>query len=145
MRTLAEGMAPLDYIKYRYYEKWLAGLTHAHVDMGYITQQELDARTEGYYNNATKPLPKWHSEAIDHQVIDYLRRGDPAGRDVQGKATFKKGDSVTVADVPVSKHTRVPGFLRIKPVLFLSEGSRHGRRNLPASQCTALSDLVFEK
>src|SRR5260370_30750005 len=70
LRTLAEGMAPLDYIKYRYYEKWLSGLTHALVVMGYITPQELDARTEEDFNNATKPLPTWPSEAIDHQGID---------------------------------------------------------------------------
>lgn len=39
LRTLAEGMPPLDYIKYRYYEKWLAGLTHALVEMGILLRR----------------------------------------------------------------------------------------------------------
>ena len=39
-------MHPFDYFKYRYYEKWLGGISGYFVANNYITAAELDARTE---------------------------------------------------------------------------------------------------
>ena len=35
LRTGAEAMNPFDYFKFRYYEKWLGGITQFFVDKGY--------------------------------------------------------------------------------------------------------------
>ena len=42
------GHEPFDYFKYRYYEKWLGGISGYFVANGYITQKELDDRTAVY-------------------------------------------------------------------------------------------------
>ena len=44
LRKGAEAMNPFDYFKYRYYEKWLGGISAYLVASGYITQAELDGR-----------------------------------------------------------------------------------------------------
>ena len=43
LRKGAESMHPFDYFKYRYYEKWLGGISGFFVDKGYITAEELEA------------------------------------------------------------------------------------------------------
>ena len=48
LRKGAEAMNPFDYFKYRYYEKWLGGISGYFVANGYFTQNELDARTQAY-------------------------------------------------------------------------------------------------
>lgn len=57
LRKGAEAMNPFDYFKYRYYEKWLGGISGYFVANGYISQAELDARTEEFLGDPEKPLP----------------------------------------------------------------------------------------
>ena len=44
LRTGAEAMNPFDYFKFRYYEKWLGGITQFFVDKGYVTEEEARRR-----------------------------------------------------------------------------------------------------
>ena len=44
LRTGAEAMNPFDYFKFRYYEKWLGGITQFFIDKGYVTEEELADR-----------------------------------------------------------------------------------------------------
>ena len=76
LRTGAEAMNPFDYFKFRYYEKWLGGITQFFVDKGYVTERELAERMS---DTASTPEGEV-AAAIDHQVIDYLRRGDTPRR-----------------------------------------------------------------
>jgi len=117
LRTGAEGMNPFEYFKFRYYEKWLGGISGFFVQEGYITQEELDARTADYLadgNVNDAPLPVNVSPKIDEQVIKYLIEGDSPKRDSDAKPAYKVGDSVTIKDVPANDHTRLPGHLRGK-------------------------------
>lgn len=110
LRTSAEAMDPVDYFKFRYYEKWLGGVTQFLVDKGYLTADELAARMG--------TLPSGHrtetcaaAEAIDAQVLAYLRMGDSPRRGI-AHPKFAVGDAVRIADMPAGAHTRLPGFLR---------------------------------
>ncbi len=117
LRQGAEAMNPFDYFKYRYYEKWLGGISGFFIDEGYITEAELDAKTELYLkdgNLANAPLPDQPEPAIDAQVIKYLREGDSPQRDVEVTPKFAVGDKIRVKDPPSGKHTRLPGNLRGK-------------------------------
>jgi nitrile hydratase len=110
-------MNPLDYFRFRYYEKWLGGITGFFVDKGYITEEELDTRTAQYLEDGNlndAPLPKRDNQAIDDQVMRYLREGDSPQRPRQAAAKFAAGDTVTVKDIPPVAHTRLPGHLRGK-------------------------------
>jgi nitrile hydratase beta subunit len=108
LRKGAEAMNPFAYFQYRYYEKWLGGITGYLVEQGYLTRDELDAAIARYRD---AELPKRNEPKIDDQVLRYLREGDTPRR---GPATpaFTVGDAVLVADPPASDHTRLPGYLR---------------------------------
>jgi nitrile hydratase beta subunit len=111
LRQGAEAMSPFDYVRLRYYEKWLGGITGYFLENGYVTREELDAATSRYRADPEAPLPEHAEPAIDAQVERYLREGDSPRR---GPAAprFAVGDTVRVGDPPAAAHTRLPGYLR---------------------------------
>ncbi|MET0704407.1 MAG: nitrile hydratase subunit beta [Mycobacterium sp.] len=111
LRKGAEAMNPFDYFKFRYYEKWLGGISGYCIDQGYLTEGELAAAIDQCRSAADAHLPENTGTAIDEQVIRYLRQGDSPRR---GPATprFAVGDMVVIANPPSGDHTRLPGFLR---------------------------------
>ncbi|MBP2295482.1 nitrile hydratase subunit beta [Azospirillum rugosum] len=117
LRKGAEAMNPFDYFKYRYYEKWLGGICGYFVANGYITEEELEARTAEYYADPDKPLPQDSAApaagtTIDQRVERYLMEGDSPKSDLDIAPAFKEGDAVHIRNVPSIVHTRLPGFLR---------------------------------
>ena len=112
LRKGAEGMNPFSYFQYRYYEKWLGGISAYFIAQGYLSQEELDARTAAYLADAALPLPEGGAEDIDEQVLSYLRSGDSPRHGPAESPAFAVGDRVTVKDVPPGDHTRLPGYLR---------------------------------
>lgn len=117
LRRGAEGVNPFDYFKFRYYEKWLGGISGFFVEKGYITQDELDARMAFYLregNMAPAPLPSQEQPAIDAQLVRYLVEGDSGRRPAASAARFAVGENVVIDDPDCSDHTRLPGYLRNK-------------------------------
>ena len=112
LRKGAEAMPPFDYFRFRYYEKWLGGISEFFVGQGYITEAELDEKAAFYLKNPDAPLPEGDASEIDNQVIHYLEVGDSPKRDVAITPKFKVGDKVTVRNVKPADHTRLPGHLR---------------------------------
>lgn len=113
LRMGAEAMNPFDYFKYRYYEKWLGGISAFFVEAGYVTQSELDALTASYRSGTAPALTTAAVPEIDAQVVRYLREGDSPKRPGAGPR-FAVGDRVSVRDVHPIAHTRLPGYLRGK-------------------------------
>jgi len=109
LRTGAEAMNPFDYFKFRYYEKWLGGITQFFIDQGYVTSDELSSRQAELANGPAAPTEDM--SAIDDQVVEYLRKGDSPRRDV-AHPKFAVGDRVRITNVPAGAHTRLPGYLR---------------------------------
>jgi nitrile hydratase subunit beta len=112
LRKGAEAMNPFAYFQYRYYEKWLGGITGFFVGQGYVDEEELDKRAAEYRADPDLPLPTRSDDAVDDQVLRYLRKGDTPRRGPAESPRFAVGDAVTVTNVPASDHTRLPGFLR---------------------------------
>ncbi|MBX9921200.1 MAG: nitrile hydratase subunit beta [Mycolicibacterium frederiksbergense] len=108
LRTGAEGMNPFDYFKFRYYEKWLGGISQFFIDQGYVSEEEISALIA-----APAAVPSGGDPAIDDQVIDYLRRGDSPRRDT-AHPKFAVGEQVRIANLPAGAHTRLPGYLRTR-------------------------------
>ncbi|RXH02741.1 nitrile hydratase subunit beta [Bradyrhizobium vignae] len=113
LRKGAESMNPFDYFKFRYYEKWLGGISAYFVANGYITQEELDARTKDFLTSPPA-MPKGGDAAVDARVRTYLLVGDDPKRDRSTPPRFASGDVVRVANPNSVDHTRVPGHLRNK-------------------------------
>jgi nitrile hydratase subunit beta len=114
LRTGAEDMQPFEYFKYRYYEKWLMGISQFFVDQGYLTAEELAHHTEHYRANPDAPLPDRPNPAIKEQIHAYLQKGDSGYHELPHAARFAKGDALRVADPDAVDHTRLPGYLRNK-------------------------------
>ena len=112
LRKGAESMNPFDYFKFRYYEKWLNGISGFFVANGYITQEELQARTEEFSKKPDLGYRPGGDASIDERVITYLRDGDSPLRETNLKPRFEEGETVMVRDVPTTEHTRLPGYLR---------------------------------
>ncbi|QEY63034.1 nitrile hydratase subunit beta [Metapseudomonas lalkuanensis] len=115
LRTGAEGMQPFEYFKFRYYEKWLGGISSFFINQGYISEEEFKSRADFYRKEPDAPLPDKPSAPIREQIVRYLEQGDSGMRPCAGKPLFAAGDSVTVADPAAVDHTRLPGYLRSKP------------------------------
>ena len=109
LRSGAEAMNPFDYFKFRYYEKWLGGIAGFFVAQGYVSEEELAARTAE--PSAPVQPPAEVDEAIDGQVREYLLKGDSPRRDV-AHPKFDVGAQVRIANVPSVEHSRLPGYLR---------------------------------
>lgn len=114
LRKGAEGLNPFDYFKYRYFEKWLGGISGFFVELGYVSKEELDSKTAAYLDNLDAPLPQRGELAIDDQVMEYLRIGDSPKCDAVIQPKFSVGDVVTVRNPPPVEHCKLPGYLRTK-------------------------------
>lgn len=114
LRTGAEGMQPFEYFKYRYYEKWLMGITQFFIDRGYITAAEVAELVKRYRDNPAEALPDQPNAALKEQIVRYLNEGDSGLRRPTAAPLFSVGQVVYVADPQAADHTRLPGFLRNK-------------------------------
>ncbi|OGB03028.1 MAG: nitrile hydratase subunit beta [Burkholderiales bacterium RIFCSPLOWO2_12_FULL_64_99] len=114
LRTGAESMQPFEYFKYRYYEKWLMGISQFFVDKGYIMADELASLTAHYRTQPDAPLPERPNEPVKQQITDYLVKGDSGLRPTAEAPRFASGQTVYVADPAAVDHTRLPGYLRNK-------------------------------
>lgn len=114
LRTGAEGMQPFEYFKYRYYEKWLMGITQFFIDRGYVTAAEMAELVKTYRDNPAQALPDQPNAALKQQIVRYLNEGDSGLRPATAAPLFAVGQTVYVADPEAADHTRLPGFLRNK-------------------------------
>jgi nitrile hydratase len=114
LRTGAEGMQPFEYFKYRYYEKWLMGISQFFIDEGYVSADELDEKTRHYRADPRAALPAKPNPAIAAQINAYLVNGDSGFHAFEQEPRFSKGAHVCVADPDAVDHTRLPGYLRNK-------------------------------
>ncbi|MGP4085528.1 nitrile hydratase subunit beta [Streptomyces sp. KR55] len=112
LRKGAEAMNPFAYFQYRYYEKWLGGISDFFVSEGYISEEELEGKAAEFLRDSAQALPEGGDERVDDQVMRYLREGDSPRRGPAESPAFVVGDRVTVRDVPPTDHTRLPGNLR---------------------------------
>ncbi|WP_144161408.1 nitrile hydratase subunit beta [Paraburkholderia sp. BCC1885] len=114
LRTGAEGMQPFEYFKYRYYEKWLMGISQFFVDRGYVSADELASKTEYYRKHPDAPLPTQDNPVLAAQIDAYLTQGDSGLHALTATPRFTQGAQVVVTDPDAVDHTRLPGYLRNK-------------------------------
>jgi len=112
LRTGAEDMNPFEYFKYRYYEKWLGGISQFFVDQGYITADELAQKTAHFRAHPDAALPEQPNPELSRQVDAYLLNGDSGYHEAHAAPRFAAGAEVWVADPQAVDHTRLPGYLR---------------------------------
>ncbi|WP_146587633.1 nitrile hydratase subunit beta [Puniceibacterium confluentis] len=112
-RRARESLAPRDYMRFTYYEKWLAGLADLLVERGLVSRDELQGAASG---TGKRPVQALTPRALTaDRVAPALARGGPATRDSDVKARFAPGDAVRTRRPAANRlvpggHTRLPGY-----------------------------------
>ncbi|MGZ5573333.1 MAG: nitrile hydratase subunit beta [Usitatibacter sp.] len=100
-RHAIERMDPRHYLTASYYERSLTGFATLLVEKGVLTREELERRSHGAFPLSTPSAP---------------------GRsNVAARARFQPGDRVRVTLDSVPGHMRLPGYIRGKTGVVVSE------------------------
>ncbi|MFL4471924.1 nitrile hydratase subunit beta [Tateyamaria armeniaca] len=137
-RHARESLAPKDYARFAYYEKWIAALADLLVEKGALSADELAAgQAQGESALAARRL-----EAS--AVADVLAKGGPADRPSNIAPRFGVGDVVRLRAMPenvavAGGHTRLPSYaagamghiLRVHGTHVLPDSNAHGLGEAP--------------
>jgi len=105
-RFQRELIAPVDYFRMGYYERWIAALTELMLKTDLITSTELESG---------RPDPrsaKQHPPLTAEKVPFLVAKGIPARRNVQVAACFTVGQTVRARNIHPVGHTRLPRYAR---------------------------------
>lgn len=109
-----ERMAPADYLRATYYEKWLDGVTRLLVEKGAVGVEELAARLAFFAGKPDAPAPAAFSGPPPPRrpfnpgwTQDVIRETGAAPR-------FAPGDAVVTREMHPHGHTRLPRYARGK-------------------------------
>ncbi|MCV2869650.1 nitrile hydratase subunit beta [Defluviimonas sp. WL0002] len=133
-RHARECLAPKDYARFSYYEKWIAALADLLVAKGLVTEAELAAGSA----DAAPPHPRLFQAA---SVAPALAKGSPYARQ-GGAPAFAVGDRVR-ARLPARNsfvpggHTRLPAYAagHVGTVVLM-----HGAHVLPDTNAHGLGE-----
>jgi nitrile hydratase len=107
-RHQIELLPPADYLRMRYYERWLARLVKQLVTNGVVTREELES------GHATAGLPKETPRVMAAAVPEMVARRNSARRDTAVAPTFAVGQRVRARNINPIGHTRLPRYARGK-------------------------------
>jgi len=136
-RHARESLAPADYARFGYYEKWLAGMADLLAAKGIVGADEL---ARGHAATvAERPLPRALPRA---GVAKVLASGGPSLRDGGPAPDFAPGDRVVTRRLAANTavaggHTRLPSYAAGASGTVLR---RHGNHVFPDSSAHGLGD-----
>ncbi len=137
-RHARECLAPRDYARFSYYEKWMAALADLLVETGAVTRDELSGQA------APAPSPLGAKRLAAADVATVLATGGPADRASTVAPRFSPGDAVATRPIAANMlvdggHTRLPAY---------AAGARgrvlryHGTHVLPDASAHRLGDAA---
>ena len=107
-RHARELIAPDEYLRMSYYEKWIAGLVELSIEHGLVTREEIDRGCPA--QGSPKAVPPLTAD----KVAKTLAKGGPASRDVAVPPRFQVGQRVRARNIHPAGHTRLPRYARGK-------------------------------
>lgn len=137
-RHARERLSPKDYVRFSYFEKWIAALADLLVETGVLS--EADLKGEG-----AEVQHKLAQQALKaEEVAGVLASGGPADRDSEIKPRFKPGQAVRARHPGDSQlveggHTRLPAYVtgalgyveRLHGSFVLPDSNAHGLGEAP--------------
>ena len=107
-RFQRELIAPVDFFRMSYYERWITGLVELMLKTNLVTRTEIET---GRPDEGTAVrTPKFTAESVPGLVS----KGVPARRDVPVAASFRVGQRVRARNINPVGHTRLPRYARGK-------------------------------
>ena len=100
-RHAIERMEPRHYLTASYYERSLTSLATLLVEKGVVTREELEQRTQGH--------------------VPLAAPSGPGRTNIAARERFQPGDRVRVRSEHVPGHMRMPGYIRGKTGVVVSE------------------------
>jgi nitrile hydratase len=107
-RFQRELIAPVDYFRLGYYERWIAGLEELMLRNNLVTPAELESGRPD--EGAAVRTPTFTAD----KVPAFIAKGVPARRDVSAAASFRVGQRVRARNMNPTGHTRLPRYARGK-------------------------------
>jgi nitrile hydratase len=123
-------MDPAHYLRSTYYERWLATIERNLIEGGYLTGEELDARTTLLRDHPETPLPHPATAATPRLPSDRPEPAPPAPR-------FAVGDAVVTRNLNPTGHTRLPRYARGKRGIIQR---LHGAHILPDTNAHGMGE-----
>ena len=107
-RFYIEQIAPADYLRMSYYEKWFVRLVELLVKTGMVSRQEVETGIPAPGPNLTPPL---RAEGVPAAA---LNRNIVSSHDPAVRPRFKTGQRVRARNIHPIGHTRLPRYARGK-------------------------------
>ena len=107
-RHQIELIAPADYLRMSYYERWTERLRELLVKTGLVTREEIES------GKPAPGSPKATPPLTADKVPAMLRSGEAASRKVPITPRFKAGQRVRARNINPTGHTRLPRYARGK-------------------------------
>jgi nitrile hydratase len=123
-RHAIERMEPRHYLAASYYERSLTSLATLLVEKGIVTREELEARAGGQF-----PL---------------AARSAPGRTNAPSRERFNPGDRVTVCAHYVPGHIRMPGYIRGKTGVVVSESPAYPFPDAHAHSLEAQDEPTYD-
>jgi len=118
-----ETLPPADYLKFSYYEKWLAAIEQRVVQYGFLSVEELETgKAAAGFRKATP--------ALTVEVARNYARNIPSAKDPSIAALFRVGQQVRARNINPIGHTRLPRYARGKTGQIIRD---HGVYSFPDS------------
>lgn len=137
-RHARECLAPMDYTRFSYYEKWMSGLADLLVAHDVVSRDELSG------DAAASPSGLADRKLTQDAVAGVLAKGGPSSRPSDVAPAFAVGDGVVTRRIAenvlvAGGHTRLPAYAagaRGRVVIL------HGAHVLPDSSAHGLGDAA---
>ena len=107
-RFQRELIAPVDYFRMSYYERWIAALEEL------MLKNDLVTRTEIVSGRPDEAAPVRSPVFTADKVPGLISKGVSARRDVPAAASFRVGERVRARNINPVTHTRLPRYARGK-------------------------------
>jgi nitrile hydratase beta subunit len=122
-RFYIERIAPADYLRMSYYEKWLTRLVELLVETGMVSRNEIETGvpTPG----SPKLSPPLHADRVP---LAALNRDIESSHEPSVRPRFKVGQRVRARNLHPTGHTRLPRYARAKIGRIVRD---HGVYNFP--------------
>jgi nitrile hydratase subunit beta len=128
-----ERMAPAEYLRASYFERWLASVESNLIEHGLLTGDELDARTEFFRRQPGADPPPAAGAATPPRAA--AARPEPPSSPPAPR--FAVGDAVVTRNAHPAGHTRLPRYARGKRGVIHSV---HGPHTFPDTNAHGLGE-----
>jgi nitrile hydratase beta subunit len=129
-RFRGEQLAPADYLRMSYYEKWFVKLVELVVETGFVSRSEVDTGKPD--PGSTKMAPPLTADRVP---VVALNRNIAPSADPKISPRFKAGQHVRAKNINPTGHTRLPRYARGKAGRIHLD---HGVYNFPDSNAQGL-------